>query len=93
MFPDGYFAPSYWAPRYWGRYSGGAPPVWTPSVGQGTTQDFFQIMRSVFDQTQGALRASSPGAASGSSGGSIDAKRILKEVYDPDTNTLRVVEV
>ncbi len=93
MFPDGYYAPRFWAPAYWGRYTGGGGPVWSAAVGQGTVLDWLQVLKRSFDPTEGAMRMVSAGAPTGATPGATDAAAIFKEVFDPDTNSIRIVEV
>lgn len=93
MYADSYWAPYYFPATYWGRYTGGGGPTWTAAAGQGTHLDWFQVLKRSFDPTQGAMRMVSAGSPSGDTPGPVDVPAIVKEVFDPVSNSLRIVEV
>lgn len=63
------------------------------SIGQGTQLSPEDVIKSVFDRTNNAIRLSFAGTSSDVYDHSSDVGQILKAVFDPDTDTIRVVEV
>lgn len=63
------------------------------SIGQGTQLSPEDVIKSVFDRTNNSMRLSFAGTSSDVYDHSSDVGQILKAVFDPDTDTIRVVEV
>ena len=51
------------------------------------------VVKSAFDRTNNSMRLSFAGTSSDVYDHSSDVGQILKAVFDPDTDTIRVVEV